>query len=192
MRCSQRPYHTSNREKVTLARRKYQHSRETVCYPGREARPSASAWSQDRREKINQESPHLSTDSFLWVAMPVARVTWGHMAQLPRHLTWPLLCFGTTMKENWCCGLRRLSIYTGTTRTCEKHLKWRPEKSRQLGRILSSRSIQHDTLRVLDGRLPHQAWGLVVEWGSQHKEELMRNWEDARNKKPLRKIEPLP
>ena len=53
-------------------------------------------------------------------------------------------------------------------------------------------AIEIDTLRVLDGSLPPRALGLVVEWGSQHREELMRNWEDARNKKPLRKIEPLP
>jgi phosphomannomutase len=50
-------------------------------------------------------------------------------------------------------------------------------------------AIEIDTLRVLYGSFPPRALGLVVEWASQHKEERMRNWEDARNKKPLRKIE---
>jgi hypothetical protein len=53
-------------------------------------------------------------------------------------------------------------------------------------------AIEIGTLRVLDGWLPPRALGLVVEWASQHKEGLMSNWEDARNGKPLRKIEPLP
>ncbi len=32
---------------------------------------------------------------------------------------------------------------------------------------------------------------LVVEWASQHQEELMTNWEAARNDRPPTKIPPL-
>jgi hypothetical protein len=53
-------------------------------------------------------------------------------------------------------------------------------------------AIEIDTLRILDGSLPPRALGLVVEWASQHQEELMNNWEQARNNKPLRKVDPLP
>ncbi len=46
-------------------------------------------------------------------------------------------------------------------------------------------------LRVLEGGLPPRALGLVVEWAAQHREELMRGWELARNDQPPEKIEPL-
>ena len=46
-------------------------------------------------------------------------------------------------------------------------------------------------LRVLEGKLPSRALGLVVEWASQHQEELMMNWEAARNDRPPQKIQPL-
>jgi len=52
-------------------------------------------------------------------------------------------------------------------------------------------AIEIDTLRVLDGSLPPRALGLVIEWASQHQEELMINWEEARNNRPLRKVEPM-
>jgi hypothetical protein len=53
-------------------------------------------------------------------------------------------------------------------------------------------AIEIGSLRMLDGELPPRALGLVVEWASQHSEELMRNWEEARNSRPLQKIDPLP
>ncbi|MEW6350589.1 MAG: DUF4160 domain-containing protein [Thermodesulfobacteriota bacterium] len=53
-------------------------------------------------------------------------------------------------------------------------------------------AIEIGTMRVLDGRLPGRALGLVVEWASQHHDELVRNWEAARNSRPLEKIDPLP
>jgi hypothetical protein len=52
-------------------------------------------------------------------------------------------------------------------------------------------AIGIDSLEVLEGKLPPRALGLVVEWASQHKKELMINWEKARNDKPLKKIRPL-
>ena len=52
--------------------------------------------------------------------------------------------------------------------------------------------IEIRTLRVLEGQIPPRALGLVVEWASQHREELLRNWEYARQTKPLGSIPPLP
>jgi hypothetical protein len=52
-------------------------------------------------------------------------------------------------------------------------------------------AIEIESLKVLEGKLPARALGLVVEWASQHKKELMRNWERARDNKPLQKIKPL-
>jgi hypothetical protein len=52
-------------------------------------------------------------------------------------------------------------------------------------------AIAIDSLEVLEGNLPPRVLGLVIEWASQHKKELMVNWKKARNEKPLNKIEPL-
>jgi hypothetical protein len=51
--------------------------------------------------------------------------------------------------------------------------------------------IEVASLRVLEGKLPSRALGLVVEWASQHQEELMMNWEALRNDRPPKKIQPL-
>jgi len=48
------------------------------------------------------------------------------------------------------------------------------------------------TLSMFGGELPPRARGLVVEWATQHQEELMQNWKNARTSHPLSKIEPLP
>lgn len=84
-----------------------------------------------------------------------------------------------------------------------------PEISRFYGIIIAMFYNEHDpphfharyggesvaidirTLRILDGRIAPRALGLVIEWASQHQEELSRNWELARDEKPPRKIEPL-
>lgn len=52
-------------------------------------------------------------------------------------------------------------------------------------------AIEIESLRLLDGKLPPRALGLVVEWASQHSDELMANWNEARKSSPLQKIEPL-
>ena len=46
-------------------------------------------------------------------------------------------------------------------------------------------------LSVLEGILPPRVLGLTIEWASQHKEELISDWEKAKEKKELDKIEPL-
>lgn len=52
-------------------------------------------------------------------------------------------------------------------------------------------SIDIRSLSVLDGKFPPRALGLVVEWASLHQNELMEDWNLARNQKSPNKIEPL-
>ena len=53
-------------------------------------------------------------------------------------------------------------------------------------------AITIETLEIMEGRLPHRALSLVLEWASLHREQLRRNWDRARSRLPLDKIEPLP
>lgn len=46
-------------------------------------------------------------------------------------------------------------------------------------------------LRLLEGRLPPRAYGLVMEWAALHEMELRDDWERARRGEPLRRITPL-
>jgi len=48
-----------------------------------------------------------------------------------------------------------------------------------------------DSLGLKEGSLSGKALALVVEWASEHKQELMKNWELAREGKQPNKIEPL-
>lgn len=41
------------------------------------------------------------------------------------------------------------------------------------------------------GEFPTRALRLVLEWASLHKQELVANWERARRREPLMRIEPL-
>ncbi len=52
-------------------------------------------------------------------------------------------------------------------------------------------AVEIGTLRVLEGRLPPRALGLVVEWAGQHQDELARDWDLARSGQPPQGIEPL-
>ncbi len=47
------------------------------------------------------------------------------------------------------------------------------------------------TLSVLEGRFPARALGMVIEWASLHQNELLENWERARNEQVPNKIAPL-
>ena len=54
--------------------------------------------------------------------------------------------------------------------------------------------IEIDTLAVIGGKLPPRALGLVMEWVALHQKELIELivlWQNAREQKPLGKIEPL-
>lgn len=48
-----------------------------------------------------------------------------------------------------------------------------------------------ETLGVIAGSLLPRATGLVMEWASQHQDELRHVWEQARNQEPLDQVEPL-
>jgi hypothetical protein len=52
-------------------------------------------------------------------------------------------------------------------------------------------SFAIDDLRLLEGSLAPRVTGLVLEWASLHRVELMADWNLAMTKKPLRSIEPL-
>lgn len=47
------------------------------------------------------------------------------------------------------------------------------------------------SLRVLEGHISHRALGLVMEWASQHREELLSDWELAKQNESPKKIPPL-
>ncbi len=47
------------------------------------------------------------------------------------------------------------------------------------------------TGEVIRGSLPRRALSLVGEWRQQHTEELLDNWERARQRQALAYIEPL-
>jgi hypothetical protein len=47
------------------------------------------------------------------------------------------------------------------------------------------------TLQILKGELPIRAKLLIMEWADMHREELMHDWELARQKMDLNSIEPL-
>ena len=52
-------------------------------------------------------------------------------------------------------------------------------------------AIEIKTLSVLEGEISPRALGLVMEWASLHKDELMEDWELAKNNQTPHKIEPL-
>ena len=52
--------------------------------------------------------------------------------------------------------------------------------------------IAIETLDPIDDGLPARAVRLIREWGLQHRDELMANWEHARLRQPLARIDPLP
>lgn len=53
-------------------------------------------------------------------------------------------------------------------------------------------SIAIESGEILGGSLPGRAQRLVAEWVDQHRDELLANWQRARDEEPLADIEPLP
>ena len=51
--------------------------------------------------------------------------------------------------------------------------------------------IRINDLGVMVGNLPPKALGLIIEWATIHKEELMKNWIATKEKIQLSPIEPL-
>jgi hypothetical protein len=52
-------------------------------------------------------------------------------------------------------------------------------------------AIEITSLRVLEGRIPARALGLIMEWTLRHQKELLQDWNLAKNNRPLKKIAPL-
>jgi hypothetical protein len=48
-----------------------------------------------------------------------------------------------------------------------------------------------NTLTIIKGSLPSRVLGLVVEWATDHKKELLSNWKRIEQKLPPEKILPL-
>ncbi|MEA3512008.1 MAG: DUF4160 domain-containing protein [Campylobacterota bacterium] len=46
-------------------------------------------------------------------------------------------------------------------------------------------------LRMSEGDLPKKVKNLILEWADDHREELMEDWNLAREEQPLKKIKPL-
>lgn len=48
-----------------------------------------------------------------------------------------------------------------------------------------------NTLQLMEGSLPKRAKALILEWADEHRIELLEDWELARQKEELKRIEPL-
>ena len=44
---------------------------------------------------------------------------------------------------------------------------------------------------IVQGKMSKRALRMLLEWSEKHQDELMRNWELSRERKPLDKIPPL-
>jgi hypothetical protein len=84
-----------------------------------------------------------------------------------------------------------------------------PEISRFLGIIIAMYYNEHNPphfharynefkatisikdLALLNGKLPPKVLGLVVEWATQHQQELLDDWELARQWQTMKPIKPL-
>ena len=51
--------------------------------------------------------------------------------------------------------------------------------------------IDINSLTIIGGDLSPRALGLVVEWATLHRRELLADWHRAQRQEPLEKIEPL-
>ena len=51
--------------------------------------------------------------------------------------------------------------------------------------------IEIRSLAVFSGRLSPRVLGLVIEWATLHREELLADWERARARHELQRIAPL-
>lgn len=51
--------------------------------------------------------------------------------------------------------------------------------------------IDINNLSVLEGNIPPRALNMVIEWAKSHQDELLKDWELAKNRQNPEKIEPL-
>jgi hypothetical protein len=54
-----------------------------------------------------------------------------------------------------------------------------------------SAKIDIETLAIIAGTLPRRVRALVLEWATDHREELRDNWLLAEDHQPLNNIDPL-
>ena len=47
------------------------------------------------------------------------------------------------------------------------------------------------TLEIMEGKLPHRALALVLEWAALHRAELVEDWRLCESRQTPRKIPPL-
>ena len=47
------------------------------------------------------------------------------------------------------------------------------------------------SLGIIEGKLPAKVLSLVVEWASEHQEELLSNWQELKETGQFHKIQPL-
>ncbi|OFW80854.1 MAG: transcriptional regulator [Alphaproteobacteria bacterium RIFCSPLOWO2_01_FULL_40_26] len=52
-------------------------------------------------------------------------------------------------------------------------------------------SINMEDFAIIKGNLPPRIHGLITEWASLHKNELLDNWNKAKELKNLKSIKPL-
>jgi uncharacterized protein DUF4160 len=45
---------------------------------------------------------------------------------------------------------------------------------------------------IIQGTMSRRALGMVFEWSEKNRDELLRNWELARERRPLIPVPPLP
>jgi hypothetical protein len=51
--------------------------------------------------------------------------------------------------------------------------------------------IDINSLQIIAGELPKRAKSLILEWADEHRDELVQDWELARQMQELKEIEPL-
>ena len=51
--------------------------------------------------------------------------------------------------------------------------------------------VDINNIQVIRGSLPNKQLRLILAWCTIHQDELMQNWELAKDMKPLNKINPL-
>jgi hypothetical protein len=52
-------------------------------------------------------------------------------------------------------------------------------------------AILINSLGVMEGKLPAKVLSLVIEWASEHQQELLDNWNDLKETGHFHKIKPL-
>jgi len=52
-------------------------------------------------------------------------------------------------------------------------------------------SVSIETLGLIEGRLPAKVFSLVIEWATDHQDELMENWDSIKATGQYHRISPL-